>query len=76
MADLKIIFQNTLLIRVMQEKEFLMCRYENFDMKILVSMNITVSCLNAPLFQVAKSELNMLIPPFEEKKILKNPKEN
>lgn len=53
-----------------------MCRYENFDMKILVSMNITVSCLNAPLFQVAKSELNMLIPPFEEKKILKNSKEN
>lgn len=44
MVDPKIIFQDTLLIRGVEEKEFLMCReYENFDMKILVSKNMNIS---------------------------------
>lgn len=45
-----------------------MYRHKNSDMKILVSTSITVSCLNAPLFKVAKSAPNMLIPPLKKKK--------
>lgn len=45
-----------------------MYRHKNSDMKILVSMSITVLCLNAPLFKVAKSAPSMLILPLKKKR--------